>query len=279
MITEIQEHEFNTLKNYLLVSSGIDVPVEKKYLFTTRLSEFLIKVKCSSFLQLHELLQNDPLLHQSFIESMTTHETSFFRDGHPYQVFQNTILPEIVKKRGTSTRKMYIWSVACSTGQEPYSLSIAIHEWCQSNPQSGIQPADFVIFAGDISERVLSVARRGVYTRDEVARGITDIQLSKYFKQIENCYEVNQNVREIIQFRQINLSQPLVYMGRFDLIMCRNVMIYFSVELRKKIVGQFSDVLQSEGFLILGASETLYGLSENFLPHHYGETIVYRTPK
>lgn len=279
MIPEIQQHEFNALKEYLLKSSGIDIPVEKQYLFTTRLSEFLTKINCSSFLQFLEQLTKDSMLHQHFVESMTTHETSFFRDGHPYKVFQNIILPEIIKMRGTSTRKMYIWSMACSTGQEPYSLSIAIHEWCKSNPESGIVPNDFVIFAGDISERVLAIARRGIYTREEVMRGISENQLNSWFTPTANGYEVIGNVRGIIQFRQINISQPIVYMGRFDLIMCRNVMIYFSVELRKQIVKQFNEMLQPEGFLLLGASETLYGLTEGFSPHHYGETIVYRTPK
>ncbi len=279
MIAEMQQHEFDLLKEYLLKSSGIDVPPEKQYLFTTRLSEFLAEETCTSFEHLHSRMGLDAKLHQRFVEAMTTHETSFFRDGHPYRTLQEHIIPVIVKMRGISPRKIYIWSMGCSTGQEPYSIAITIHEWCRLNPGTGLIPSDFVIFASDISDKVLNVARLGIYSRDEVARGVPDNLLATYFCKHQRGYSVADEVRSLIQFRELNLSQPIQYIGKFDLLLCRNVMIYFSTELRKRIVRQFHEMLQPEGFLLLGSSETIYGLSDAFSTEHRGETNVYRAVK
>ena len=278
-MAELLQHEFELLKEYLLKSSGIDVAPEKQYLFTTRLSEFLVDVSCSSFEDLHSRMGNDPRLHQRFIEAMTTHETSFFRDTHPYRALNEHIIPKIVKSRGQCTRKIYLWSMGCSTGQEPYSLAISIHEWCVDNPDSGLSPSDFVIFAGDISDRVLSIARRGIYTREEVTRGLSDKLLARYFNPHDLGFEVKSEVKSMIQFREVNLSKPIQYIGHFDLILCRNVMIYFSSELRKSIVRQYHEMLLSEGVLLLGSSETIYGLSDAFSAKHFGETIVYSAVK
>ena len=169
--------------------------------------------------------------------------------------------------------------MGCSTGQEPYSIAITIHEWCRLNPGTGLIPSDFVIFASDISDKVLNVARLGIYSRDEVARGVPDNLLATYFCKHQRGYSVADEVRSLIQFRELNLSQPIQYIGKFDLLLCRNVMIYFSTELRKRIVRQFHEMLQPEGFLLLGSSETIYGLSDAFSTEHRGETNVYRAVK
>jgi len=275
---DICDNEYYLLKEYLLKTSGIEVAAEKRYLFTTRLSDFLTKINCSSFSEFYFYVNNDKSLHQQFIEAMTTNETSFFRDHHPFYTLQNILLPEIAqKKMASKSKKIFMWSLGCSTGQEPYSIAITVSEWIRL--QNTFQQDDILIFASDISEKVIAKAKNGSYTDEEIARGISDAYKLRYFMKDRNLWQIIPSIKRMIQFSEINLSNPISWFGYFDIILCRNVMIYFTIELRKKIIQQFYDMLQPGGILFLGASESLYSLSTLFETEYYDETVVYRAIK
>ena len=281
---KITGNEHILLKNYLFNCCGIDIPPEKSYLFETRLNDLLKKQGYTTFGELHNHLKADKndKLKKRLIEYMTTNETSFFRDNHPFQAFATTILPEIALKGKREVvffpPQIKIWSAGCSTGQEPYSIAILVNEWlCKQND---ISPQRIAITATDISEEVLKKAKKGVYSENEIKKGMKQEFLEKYFRNNDNSWILNKNIRNMIVFKELNLAEDFKHkMQKIDIIFCRNVIIYFSIELKKKIIHQFYNLLKSNGILILGASETLYQLSDKFITQYIGPSIFYKAIK
>ena len=269
---ELREEEYLLFRAFLVKACGIDVPPEKRYLFTTRLDDILKVEKCSSFSEFYRKLPNSPQMVRKLVESMTTHETSFFRDGHPYVALREMILPAITAK------KKYICSVGCSTGQEPYSLAMSLLEWIRTyaGPKPIPDAYDCTIMAYDVSSKILEKARRGIYTEEELARGVSDIMRMRYFNKVSDGWEVSPELRKLVRFNELNLTEEFSFPGCFDLIFCRNVVIYFSMELKKKLISRFCEILNSGGILMLGASETLFQVSDNFQSLHHQETVYYR---
>lgn len=283
---EIQENDFKVLTRYIHQICGISLSNEKKYLVEQRLESIVKSSGCQNFTEFARLVSSfpDPQLRDQIIIAITTNETSFFRDGHPFDALRNKILPSLSTKIRERKNKPYtrkgakvsIWSAGCSTGQEPYSISMVIHEFTQMNASDGCDPADFSILATDISPRVLGRAISGEYTEFEMSRGLHDIQKAVYFDKIDNNWSVKEFIRKIVEFRTVNLVEPFGYLGGFDVIFCRNILIYFDDQTKKKILDQFHYLLAEDGFLVLGATENMYNLSIAFESEYIGNTALYK---
>jgi len=191
---------------------------------------------------------------------MTTNETFFFRDKVPFDHFRDTIMPEMLKLRA-ARKSLRIWCAAGSTGQEPYSLAMCLKE--MSAALSGWRVE---ILATDLSQEVLEKSRTGIYSQFEVQRGLPIQMLVKYFKQIGELWQINPDIRGMVAHRQLNLLHDFGQLGCFDVIFCRNVLIYFDQETKANIFGRLVRSMEPDGFLVLGAAETVVGLTEAFKP-------------
>ena len=284
MNSSLTEEEYKLLMKYIYSICGITLNEDKKYLIHQRLEPLAESMQCSMSELVRKIASNpDFHLRDKMIVAITTNETFFFRDLHPFETFRQFMLPrlsEIVRQRKTRMPqrrgpKASIWSCACSTGQEPYSLSMILYEYVQFNKSLGIEFDDFSILATDISSRVLSKAIAGEYTESEMSRGITSMHKTFYFDETNKQWSVKQFLRKIIEFRTVNLIEPFSYLGSFDIIFCRNILIYFDDETKKRILEQFYSMLAPDGILLLGATENIYTLSEKFESRHIGETVLY----
>jgi chemotaxis protein methyltransferase CheR len=284
MMIDMNDTEFTLMKDYLHRICGIDIPADKSYLFKTRLTHLLNEENFKSFNELYVNLKDESntILRKQLIEFMTTNETSFFRDGHPYDVLLNSILPQVYKKKIEESvlvpPGIRVWSSGCSTGQEAYSLAIILSEWAETVPEIALNRIQ--VMATDISPRALNRARAGTYDENEIKRGMKNEYLEKYFVKDGTQWTASDKLKSMIIFNELNLSHSFSgIIGFFDIILCRNVIIYFSREVKSSIVSQFHRVLNPGGVLILGASENLYTTSDDFVSEHFGQTIVYRAVK
>jgi chemotaxis protein methyltransferase CheR len=191
---------------------------------------------------------------------MTTNESFFFRDKIPFDHFRDTIMPALLAARGAQ-RRVRIWCAACSTGQEPYSLAISLKEM---GPQ--IAGWRVEIISTDISREVLEKAKAGIYSQFEVQRGLPIQLLVKYFTQVGEMWQIAPDVRAMVQYRTLNLLQDFSQLGTFDVVFCRNVLIYFDQERKIDVLGRLARIIEPDGYLVLGAAETVVGLTETFKP-------------
>jgi chemotaxis protein methyltransferase CheR len=258
--------------------------VEKKYLFNTRLCELIRENNFKSFSDLYLNLKNGSSkeLQEKIIEYMTTHETSFFRDTHPFETLQNIIIPEILSNKLKSSQlspKIRMWSAACSTGQEAYSTAMILKEEIDNN--NSLNTKDIYILATDISNSAIEKAKEGLYTDDEVKKGMREKYKEKYIKiKKNNMWQITDEIKGMIEFKKINLSKIFSKeLPIFDIIFCRNTIIYFSKELKQKIIKQFYELLDYNGILIMGASENLYNITDSFKTEYMGQTTIYRAKK
>ncbi len=286
---QLTTQEFNEIRNYIFKLSGIEIRDEKQYLVQQRLEPVVRSFGLNNFTDLIQrmTIDGDMRLRDKVIEAITTNETFFFRDIHPFDTFSNYILPELgerIKKRkslssGRKGAKVSIWCAASSTGQEPYSLAMLISEYAETNKYAGIGTNDFSILATDISSEVLAKAISGEYTEMEMGRGLSDYMKKKYFTRKGPNWLVDDTIQSMVDFRRVNLSETFVMLGGFDVIFCRNVLIYFSDDVKKKIIDQFDQMLSDNGFLVLGACESLSMVSNAFENVRHNETIVYKSKK
>jgi chemotaxis protein methyltransferase CheR len=194
------------------------------------------------------------------VEAMTTNETFFFRDKVPFDHFRDSIMPEILKAR-SARKSIRIWCAAGSTGQEPYSLAMALKEMSAATAGWRID-----IIATDLSQEVLEKSKAGIYSQFEVQRGLPIQMLVKYFKQTGEFWQINADIRAMVQHRQLNLLHDFSQLGVFDVIFCRNVLIYFDQETKINIFNRLAKTMEPDGFLVLGAAETVVGLTDVFKP-------------
>jgi chemotaxis protein methyltransferase CheR len=275
---QISDEEFVLLKKFLSTACGIDVPSEKRYLFVTRLAELLDDIGCRGFSEFYRRLSSngDAVLRARLVEAMTTNETAFFRDGHPFQTLASRVLPQVAARRRAESRfapRLRVASVGCSTGEEPYSIAIAALEWLGS--QRAFARTDVTVIAGDISKAALETAKRAWYPDKRLGGHLPARHRDAYFRKSGSGWIVKDEVRAMVLFNEMNLAEPLEQFGVFDVIFCRNVIIYFSLELKKRIVEQFHRMLQPGGVLVVGASENLYNISSRFRPQYEDQTIFY----
>lgn len=282
---DLSQIEFELLRDRIYDLCGLIIDDNKKYLIKQRLEPLARLEGCASFTELYGRLQSTAVngLGAMVIDAMTTNETSFFRDGHPFVTFQDHILPRLAARltRGllpgmSANRQARIWSVASSTGQEPYSLAMLIDEFLGSGQNPGLRLDNFSILATDISRPILQRAMAGTYTRRELERGVATLRINRHFLGQGDLFTISPALRQMVEFRQLNLVQPFPNLGVFDVIFCRNVLIYFDEPTRKRIFAQFQRILHAEGILVLGATESTYGMTDAFVSERFGPTILYR---
>lgn len=268
----ISSLDYDFLSAFLLKRSGLHLGPGKEYLLEAR----LIPVAQSWGLANLDALvldlrrgQNERLS-SAVTEAMTTNETLFFRDRTPFDELRDSLLPPILESRKSSAR-LRIWCAAASTGQEPYSLAMLLLECF---PQLATWKVDIV--GTDISKHALGRAEEGVYSQFEVQRGLPIQYLTKYFEQIPNGWKVKPDVRKVIQYKSLNLLDNFSQLGQYDIIMCRNVLIYFDNDIKKKILDRMSSMVRSDGYLILGAAETVMGITDTFDRFRDCRSAVYR---
>jgi chemotaxis protein methyltransferase CheR len=243
------------LKKYLLEGIGYDMGSGKEYLVEARLTPIAALHGCKDATSLIQKLQSQPSasLRQVIIDSMVTNESLFFRDDVPFQYLRNEALPRLVKARSAS-RTLRIWSAACSTGQEPFSIAIILRE---EAAKLGIVGWKIELLASDISTNALNRAKAGVFSNFEVQRGLPDATRTTYFEQVQQGWRFRQELVTPVRFQQHNLLDPPPPMGPFDLIFLRNVLIYFEPDLKARALARMAQALAPDGSLFLGAAECI----------------------
>lgn len=266
--------EYSAFCEYLEQSTGITLGSNKAYLVTNRLSSILKTYGITTLAEAMRRLQqgNEQRLKLDIIDAMTTNETSWFRDEYPFEYLQETLLPQLAGKRMATPR---IWSAACSYGHEAYSMSIAIEEFMLRNP--GAFPSGVQIIATDISSRVLKGAATGEFDRLSISRGLSEQRKQQYFTSTsDDTYRIADRIKNRVRFQYLNLLDSYATLGKFDIIFCRNVLIYFSNENKSRIMDKFAQSLNPQGTLVLGASETVTNYSDAFEMVKCPRGIVYR---
>lgn len=261
-LTKMRINDFELYKDLLSKKSGLVLTPDKSYLLDSRLTPV---ARTHGFANLEAMTMAlrgvaDEKIVKDVIEAMTTNETSFFRDTRPFDVFKNFMLPYMVKAR-SGQRKIRIWCAAGSTGQEPYSLAMLIKE-----NEASMPGWKFEIVATDISKEVINIAKEGLYSQFEVQRGLPIQLLMKYFTQKEDKWQLSQDILKMVRFEYFNLLEDLRPLGQFDMVFCRNVLIYFDEDMKKRIFNGITNLLPSDGFLVLGGAETVLGLTNDFKP-------------
>jgi chemotaxis protein methyltransferase CheR len=254
--------DYEYLRKLLKDRSGLDLSADKQYLVESRLLPLARKASLPGISELVEKMKGGAnALTAEVVEAMTTNETFFFRDKIPFDHLRDTILPHLIPARA-NRRELRIWSAASSTGQEPYSIAMCLKELGPMLSGWRIE-----IVATDLSHEVLEKSKAGIYSQFEVQRGLPIQMLVKYFKQTGELWQLNADIRGMVQHRQINLLQDFSYLGKFDVIFCRNVLIYFDQETKVRTFERLSKVLEPDGTLMLGAAETVVGISDAFRPY------------
>ena len=220
-----------------------------------------------------KLLKMEERLRERVIDAMTTNETSWFRDVGIFDLLKKNILPELSKNR---TLPLNLWSAACSSGQEPYSISITVQEFLSSGPGLGRPGGEVQILATDISPSMLSQAAEGRYDQAALARGLSEERKQRFFIPRSTQWEVRPEIKRRVRFKEMNLLKPYQSLGRFDIIFCRNVLIYFSQDMKRDMLARATALLNPGGYLFLGSAESLASHSESFEMLRFPEGIVYR---
>ncbi len=273
---QIDAKEYSAFSEYLKEACGISLGENKQYLVSTRIRRILIDHDLKTLGELTDKIKSDRerALRQKVIDAMTTNETFWFRDSYPYDYLANTLIPEFNQKN-TSGKLMRMWSAACSTGQEPYSISMILEE--SSRNKFGSKGADGEILATDLSSEALDIAKRGVYDKISVVRGLSDKRMKEFFDQVdEQTWHVGANISRRIRFRSLNLQDSFILLGKFDVIFCRNVLIYFSLDLKNQILTKLHGALNPGGVLILGSSESITGVNHLFDMINCRPGVAYR---
>jgi len=252
--------EYEYLRKLLRERSGLDLSADKQYLVESRLVPLARKAGLAGIGELVQKIKGgSEAVTVDVIEAMTTNETFFFRDKIPFDHLRQTVLPELMQARA-SRRSLRIWCAASSTGQEPYSIAMLLKEFAA--PLSGWRVE---IVATDLSLGVLEKARAGIFSQFEVQRGLPIQLLVKHFRQIGELWQLNADIRAMVQHRQLNLMQDFSHLGSFDVIFCRNVLIYFDQD--TKIGIRLARSLEADGVLALGAAESVVGITDAFKPY------------
>jgi chemotaxis protein methyltransferase CheR len=268
----LAEPDFDYIRDLVRDRAAIVLEPGKEYLAVTRLDPVVRRAGLGSLSELVATLRqdDDTALSEQVIDALTTNETTFFRDLHPFESLRNHILPALIERKRLS-RSLFIWSAGCSSGQEPYSVAMLIRE---DFPQ--LAEWQVSILGTDVSVAMLERARAGRYGQIEVNRGLPAHLLVKYFRRAGVGWEIDGSVRAMVRFRQQNLVDPWPSMPPMDLVLMRNVMIYFDVAAKREILARVGEVLAPHGYLLLGTSETTLHLDDSFRRHAVGPTGWYQ---
>jgi chemotaxis protein methyltransferase CheR len=254
--------DYEFLRKFLRERSGLDLSSDKQYLVESRLIPLARRNGLGGIAELvAKIRAGSDALTSEVVEAMTTNETFFFRDKVPFDHLRETIVPALLQARA-SRRSLRIWSAACSTGQEPYSIAM-----CLKQIGAALAGWRIEIVATDLSQSVLEKAKAGIFSQFEVQRGLPIQMLMKHFTQIGELWQLNADIRAMVQHRQLNLLQDFSHLGTFDVIFCRNVLIYFDQDTKAGIFEKLAKVLEPDGVLALGAAESVVGISDAFKPY------------
>ena len=256
----MEPSDFEIYRSVLKKKSGIIVTVDKTYLLESRLTPVAKRYDLADLSALAAKIQANPHGPEviEVIEAMTTNETSFFRDKTPFDNFTNTCLPYLQTAR--STKRLKVWCAAASSGQEPYSLRMLLED------RTDMAGWNYDITGTDLSKDILAAAESGLYSQFEVQRGLPIQMLMKYFTQIEEKWQISEQIRKAVQYKPLNLLDSFISLGKFDLIFCRNVLIYFDEATKADILQRLAAQLEPDGYLFLGGAETVLGITDAFVP-------------
>jgi len=273
MNINVSPEEYTQLSDYLSRACGIELGDNKQYLVNSRLKPMVVK---NGFKSIGELLSSlnangSARLRQQVIEAMTTHETLWFRDQYPYEALKRMILPEMARAHLPDVR---IWSAACSSGQEPYSISMILDEYRREYPKHPL--TNVQITATDISPTIIKSAKEAVYEDIALARGLTSDRRAKYFDEMGTKAQVKDFIRRQVTFQELNLISPAMALGKFHIIFCRNVLIYFSDKNKINILERLANSMEAGGYLFLGGSESISRYTTKFEVARYYGGMVFR---
>jgi len=252
--------DFEIYRSLLKKKSGIIITPDKTYLLESRLGPVAKRFELADLEALAKAIQanpNGPEMND-VIEAMTTNETSFFRDKTPFDNFTNTCLPYLQEAR--ITKRLKVWCAAASSGQEPYSLRMLLED------RTDMAGWNYDILGTDLSQDILDIAKAGIYSQFEVQRGLPIQMLMKYFTQVEEKWQISEQIRNAIQYKPLNLLDSFASLGKFDLLFCRNVLIYFDEPTKADILQRLAAQLEPDGFFFLGGAETVLGITDAFVP-------------
>lgn len=270
---QIAPNEYDEFRRFLEDACGIVLGDNKHYLVTSRLTRLMREFNINTFSELMLQLKqkHHSKLRERIVDAMTTNETMWFRDRYPFEILTNTILPEISSQRA---RQLRVWSAACSSGQEPYSISMTMQEYLSSRP--GALPSNIQIVATDISPSMLREASAAQYDKMSITRGMSDDRVKRFFMQKGERWEVRPEIRTRVSFRELNLMQSYAPLGKFDIVFCRNVLIYFSSDLKKDILTRMAQAMNPRSYLFLGGSESPTSYVDMFEMVRTASGVVYR---
>lgn len=274
---KITDDEFESLRNLIRDKCGIYFDDGSRYILEKRLSGRLKELKFNTFKEYIFYLKYDKKKEEEFTfiyDVITTNETYFFREDYQLKAFKEEIMPDIINLK-KDDKNIKIWSAGCSTGEEPYTIAMIISEI-----PSLLSEYKVSIFASDISQKCLKIAREAIYNQNSF-RATGELQKRRYFDEVEpGKWQVKQNIRELVSFGQLNLLDrtKMSILPTMDVIFCRNVLIYFDMESRKKVIKNFYEKLTPGGFLLLGHAESLINISTDFIIKHYKNDMVYMKP-
>jgi chemotaxis protein methyltransferase CheR len=254
--------DYEFLRKSLKERSGLDLSPDKQYLVESRLIPLARRAGLSGIAEIvQEMKSGSEALISDVVEAMTTNETFFFRDKIPFENLRDMVLPMMLQARA-SRRVLRIWCAASSTGQEPYSIAMCLKEFSAALAGWRVE-----ILATDLSQSVLEKSKAGIFSQFEVQRGLPIQMLVKHFTQVGELWQLNADIRAMVQHRQLNLLQDFSHLGTFDVIFCRNVLIYFDQAAKAGIFDRLAKVIEPDGVLTLGAAESVVGISDAFRPY------------
>lgn len=270
---QLDDKSYHQFRTFLEQQCGIVLGENKQYLVKSRLAPLMSKFDVTSLQELltRTLSPIERQLRAAVIDAMTTNETLWFRDDYPFKLLKSNILPNFANKKSP----VKIWSAASSSGQEPYSIAMSVLEYKKNNPGSFARGVK--VIGTDISTKMLEQCNYAHYDSLALARGLSPERKKQFFESVGNgMFKVKDEVKDMVSFRQMNLLNSYSLIGRFDIVFCRNVLIYFSAELKAQIISQIHGTLNDGGYLFLGASESLSGFNDNFNMLRCNPGIVYQ---
>ncbi|MCA8965316.1 MAG: protein-glutamate O-methyltransferase CheR [Planctomycetes bacterium] len=272
---QLNPGELPLLQQMVRQLTGVALDGSKGYLVESRLGPIAEQMGCANFNELYFRVRygRDAALEAMVVDAITTHETIFFRDDAPYDALQYKLLPEVIeaRERMGQGKKLRIWSAACSTGQEPYSMGIVLHEMLRD-----LSSWDIEILATDISRGTLETAARGCFADHEIARSARPKLTPKYFVKEGNTWRIQDSVRKLVKFKPLNLLDPFPSVGQFDVVFLRNVLIYFETATRHDIVRRLTRTLLPHGWLVVGSAENLLDVGPEYVPQTHCRATVYQ---
>jgi chemotaxis protein methyltransferase CheR len=274
---QLSPAEFRLLRDYIELHCGIALGDEKAYLVETRLAGLMAETGCSDYGSFYRLASNSAgtELRDKIVDAMTTNETLWFRDTHPFTILREKLIPPLAEQILEGRRfRIRIWSAASSTGQEPYSIAMEIHEYCRTHP--GIRPEHFEILATDISPSALFLAKSGRYDEAAIGRGLAAGMKERYFTAQGPVWCVADEVKKLVTLRKFNLQDAMDPLGRFDIVFCRYVTIYFAADFKRRIYEGFARLLAPDGFLVISAVESLLNVTTAFDTLSHGGGTYYK---